>query len=242
MPELNTQFNFEVFAEEMQNRVFVLERTLKDRANQIDELLNKEIHSYNMDVKVPGFTLTTDTGASRTTFNLRGVDPDSERIVPELEVDVAESEGITIPVFTTAASSTDEDGNITVVSDLYANGTTVSSTGSATVRIVQKNVTVASGKWLLATFLNSFFYASIAGSGGSFPVKLTSKTDDTTYVGDLYGDGEDATATETAITIRISGTVASGETVPGVNSTFYPAWQQLWSGNNEWTISPPRAY
>ena len=77
------------------------------------------------------------------------------------------------------------------------------------------------------------------GSGGISPVKLTSKVDDTTYLGDVYGNGTDAAATETGVTIKVEE-IAAGETVRlGIR---FSAHKQKWSGVDQWTLTEvPRA-
>jgi hypothetical protein len=72
-----------------------------------------------------------------------------------------------------------------------------------------------------------------AGGAGSSPVKLTAKTNDTTYIGKVYGNGVDATATETAAVIRVRE-IAAGETIR-FNVTF-AASKQKWAGVDAWTL------
>jgi hypothetical protein len=55
---------------------------------------------------------------------------------------------------------------------------------------------------------------SARGSGGSecFQVRLTAKTDDTTYVCNVYRNGVDLPATDTGVVIRVRE-IAAGETI-----------------------------
>jgi hypothetical protein len=65
------------------------------------------------------------------------------------------------------------------------------------------------------------------------PCKLTAKTDDTTYTGDIYADGTDATATETGVTIRVAG-MATGTTLP--YAVWFHATKEKWAGADAWTL------
>jgi hypothetical protein len=69
--------------------------------------------------------------------------------------------------------------------------------------------------------------------GGGVPVKLTEKNNDTTYTGDIYANGLDATATETGVTIRVSG-MATGATLP--NAVPFHAHKEKWAGVPAWTL------
>ena len=80
-----------------------------------------------------------------------------------------------------------------------------------------------------------------AGSGSDIAiVKLKTKTDDTTYVADLYGDGKNQTATEEDITVRILD-IAAGESIPLPN-WFFASKHNLSSTSTilQWTIDVPR--
>ncbi len=79
------------------------------------------------------------------------------------------------------------------------------------------------------------------GGGGTLlrPIKITSRTDDTTYVADLYGNGTDVAATEIGVTVRVLQ-IAAGETIP--NDTILPSWKQAWAGTSQWTIDVARDY
>jgi hypothetical protein len=66
-----------------------------------------------------------------------------------------------------------------------------------------------------------------------FPCKLTAKTDDTTYTGDIYANGSDATASETGVTIRVRGAATGATVALGV---FLAATKQKWSGADAWTL------
>lgn len=71
------------------------------------------------------------------------------------------------------------------------------------------------------------------------PVKLTAKTNDTTYTGDLYGNGMDQTATATGVTIRVYG-VPTGKSLP--TGVRFEAAKESWptiggSGRTDyWTL------
>lgn len=75
--------------------------------------------------------------------------------------------------------------------------------------------------------------------GGITPVTLTAKTNYNTYTGDVYGDGTDAAATESGVTIRILQ-ISASETIP--LPLTLPAWKQPWSGVAAWTVDVARFY
>jgi len=73
-------------------------------------------------------------------------------------------------------------------------------------------------------------------------VKLTSKTSEVIYVGDVYGDGEEAAPTEEDVDIHVHE-LLGGLTGPYIElplDTFYSASKQKWSGVSgpvlEWTL------
>ena len=75
------------------------------------------------------------------------------------------------------------------------------------------------------------------GAGKLTPVQLTAKTNYNTYVGNVYGNGRDATATATGATIRID-VINETETITGLSTTAanFPAWKQTWAGASQWTV------
>jgi hypothetical protein len=86
---------------------------------------------------------------------------------------------------------------------------------------------------------NAYAKPTGGAGGGMVAVEITSKVDDTTYLGDEYRNGTDVAATNTGVTIRVLQ-IAAGETIP--NNTIFPAWRQKWSGTEQWTIDPARDY
>ncbi len=71
------------------------------------------------------------------------------------------------------------------------------------------------------------------------PVKITSKVNYNTYIGNEYEDGIDESATDVGITIRILE-IANTETIP--NGRYFPAWLQKWGGILYRTINVARDY
>lgn len=71
------------------------------------------------------------------------------------------------------------------------------------------------------------------GSGEIVPCKLTAKTNDTTYTGDLYANGSDTTASETGVTIKVRG-LATGSSLPF--ATWFDSQQQPWTTGTFWTL------
>ncbi|MCP4645774.1 MAG: hypothetical protein GY851_35340 [bacterium] len=77
------------------------------------------------------------------------------------------------------------------------------------------------------------------GAGKLTPIEITAKTDNDTYVCDVYANGTDTTKTATGATVRVLQ-IGAGQTIP--TGTQFPAWEQPWSGSDEWTIDVARDY
>ena len=87
-----------------------------------------------------------------------------------------------------------------------------------------------------------FFFAGGAGAASLVaPIKITSGGPGDTYVGNVYENGADVTATETGVTIKVLQ-IASGETVPA--NTWFLASKQWYSSMSVqyWTVDVARDY
>ena len=79
------------------------------------------------------------------------------------------------------------------------------------------------------------------GGGGvaMSPIKITGGGPGENHTGNVYGNGKDQAATETSVTIKVLQ-IDSGETIP--TDTWLPAWKQVWSGTEYWTVDVARDY
>ncbi|MFA5634531.1 MAG: hypothetical protein WC977_01370 [Anaerovoracaceae bacterium] len=96
---------------------------------------------------------------------------------------------------------------------------------------------------LQATPLRTVIGGTAASSSADIaPVQLTAKTNDTTYVGNVYANGRHNTATETGATIKV-GAIAAGETLPTSGAyAWFVAHKEKWdvagTDTELWTIQP----
>ena len=125
----------------------------------------------------------------------------------------------------------------------------LSSVALGSIRILWSDAGSGSGSGSGSGAENQWSVVAIGHSASVdasvLPVKLTAKTNDTTYTGNVYGNGTDQAATESAVTIRVEG-MASGETLP--NAVVFHVARQSWptigggaTRTEYWTIiAPPR--
>lgn len=84
-----------------------------------------------------------------------------------------------------------------------------------------------------------FFTGGVGAGGGIVPIKITGFVNNDTYIGDVFADGTDKTATETGVTIRILQVEAGGSLPTG---TKLPAWRQPWADVFQYTVDLSRDY